>query len=41
MVVAMQQLRVLHHANALFVEPLLGAHNSKTVVANAIKSKLQ
>ena len=33
-------LRVLHHAHALFVEPLLGAHISETVVANAIKSKL-
>ena len=33
-------LRVLHHAHALFVEPLLGAHISGTVVANAIKSKL-
>ena len=31
-------LRVLHHSHALFVE--LGAHISKTVVANTIKSKL-
>ena len=33
-------LRVLRHAHALFGEPLLGAHISETVVANAIKSKL-
>ena len=31
---------VLRHAHALFVEPLLGAHISETVVANSIKSKL-
>ena len=31
---------VLHHAHTLFVEPLLGAHISETVVANSIKSKL-
>ena len=37
---ANSSLRVLHHAHALFVEPLLGAHISETVVANSIKSKL-
>ena len=36
----LKHLRVLRHAHALFVEPLLGAHISGTVVANAIKSKL-
>ena len=38
--VFLTKLRVLRHAHALFVEPLLGAHITETVAANSIKSKL-
>ena len=40
MCIVVARLRVLRHTHALFVEPLLGAHISETVVANSIKSKL-
>ena len=41
MLLKLLNLRVLHHAHALFVKPLLGAHIvSEAVVVNSIKSKL-